>query len=300
MKKLTSALLGLLLLGFMRPSVANVADVDWLGRLSILGGAESETWKRKDSALGGASHGFGYIEGLAVIPVLPWLGIQMNLNYQPSGDATPRVGGSIAPIIGWSGGMMGSGGKAGFFFTDQFRMYPPRFEGQSRQHNFWWIGPSLALYDLLPNTNTDVWLRVPVSSSSVNRTCVVGCDDTDKLFFPVGQLKAAVNWFPGPTPISTKDNLELTLGIQVNGIAGVGQTNVGSGIGPVFGAALMPWQNVEVQLVKAAMDNHNRYRVTSGFQMYFDTSKNSTLLQLRRKYLEPTNLPGSVSSHSRR
>jgi hypothetical protein len=298
MKILIGTVLALCMFALARPPVANVADVDWLGRLSILGGAESESAKRKDAWAGNAG-GIYNAEVLAVVPVTPYLGIQLQGNYQRSGaDASNRIGVQAGPILGWSGGILGSGGKAGVFLADQFRSYVSNHDGDPRNGNFFWLRPSVSLYDLFPNTNTDVWWSQPMSPK-INRIDGKFGDCCPRHLIPYSQVRAAVNWFPAGIPFTTKDNAELTFGIQFNGYSGTGSNRVQSGVGPVFGAAIMPWQNVEVQLFKAAIDNQNRYRVTSGIQVYFDTSKSSTLLQLRRKYLEPTNLPGSVTSWHR-
>jgi hypothetical protein len=294
MKILLGAVLAFCMFALARPPVANVADVDWLGRLSILGGAESESAKRKDAWAGNAG-GIYNAEVLTVIPVTPYLGIQLIGNYNRSGaDASNRIGVQGGPILGWSGGVLGSGGKAGIFIADQFRSNPNAVDGESRNGNFVWLRPSVSLYDLIPNTNIDAWWSQPLSNHVIVDG---GSGDLVKNLIPVSQVRVALNWFPSAMiPFTTKDNLELTLGLQFNGYSGPDNGRVQGGLGPVFGAAFMPWQNVEVQLFKAAIDNHNRYRVTSGIQVYFDTSKSSTLLQLRRKYLEPTNLPGSVTS----
>ena len=293
MKKLTSAFLGLLLLGFMRPSVANVAEVNWLGRISLLGGAESETFKRKD-AVGGSAHGLALVEGLGVIPLTPQIGLQMSGDFQLGMGAGSKFGFQGGPVYGWSGGGLGSGGKAGLFLTDQFRFYNPAAGSTSnglRSANLIWLTPAVAFYDLIPNTNLDIWYANQLS----RHTTVDGkFGDGTRDFAPTSQLRVAMNFFSGM--LGGKDNTELTLGVQVNGLSGMDRGHALSGAGPVVGAAVMPWQNVEVQLLRFTMDNRNRHRVTSGVQFYFDKA-NPTLLQLRRKYLEPTNLPGAASTH---
>ncbi len=297
MRILIGAVLALCIFALAHPPVANVADVDWLGRISLLGGAEGEAAKRKEAFAGNAT-GLFNAEGLGVIPLTPQIGLQLQGSYERGANASNRIGLQGGPIFGWSGGL-GSGGKAGFFLADQFRIYPSSDSGstrQVRQGNFFWLRPAVSLYDLIPDTNTDVWLSLPMSHQLKGTDGKFGdCSPCPQRLIPVSQLRAAVNWFPGATPISGKDNLELTLGVQLTGYSGIGQIHVQDGVGPVFGAAIMPWPNVEVQLFKAAIDNHNHYRVTSGVQFYFDKS-NPTLKQLRRKYLEPTNLPGSVTS----
>ena len=66
----------------------------------------------------------------------------------------------------------------------------------------------------------------------------------------------------------------------------------------VFGAAVMPWQNLEIQLFKVTADNRSRYQVLTGVQ-YYITQTGGTLIQQRRKYLEPTNMPQYINTHFR-
>jgi hypothetical protein len=289
MKKLIGIVFGLLLVGVMRPSVANVADVDWLGRISLLGGAESEERHRKDE-IGGAAHGFGMLEGLGVIPFTPQFGIQLSGAYQYGGGwGGHKIGFQGGPIFGF--GM----GKVGVFVTDQFRVYNPSATGSGiRSVNLFWITPAVAFYDLIPNTNLDVWFSQQISK----HTTTLGPNgDATKSFAPTSTLRAALNWFPGGMPFG-KDNTELTVGVQANGISGMDKTHAGSGVGPVLGMAVLPWQNLELQVFKATIDNRNRYRVTSGVQYFFDRG-NSSLMQLRRKYLEPTNMPNMANTFYR-
>lgn len=272
------------------PSIANVAEFEWLGRVSALGGAESETWKRKDNE-GGSAHGLVMGDGLFVIPIFPMLGFQITGNYQASFDATSRWSIGGGPVFGWPGG------KAGVFVNHQYRNWGRSHESDLGTQHWWflWIQPALSLYDLIPGSNIDIWYSHPIGSAY--DTCQKGCDYWKRKFFPYSQLKAAVNWFP-PIALFGKDNIELTVGVQVNGFSGPDKGHAGSGVGPTAGMAMMPFQNFEVQLFRVAIDNHNRYRVTSGLHYYF-TPGNPSLLQMRRRYLEPTQFMGPVTTFER-
>jgi hypothetical protein len=262
-----------------------VAGVDWLGRLSLLGGAESETWRRK-SDTGGSAHGFVLAEGLGVIPLTSQIGLQLSGDFQVSFDGGKKFGAQIGPIFDF--GM----GKAGLFLTNQFRAYFNSDSERQRQFYLLWLTPAVAFYDVIPNTNIDIWW-----SNQLSRHVTLNGSENDprRQYSPTSSLRAAINFFPGGMPFGN-GNTELTLGVQVNGLSGADKHWAWSGAGPVVGVAVMPWQNVELQVVKFTMDNRNRYRVTTGLQLYFDKT-NPTLIQLRRKYLEPTNLPNIVGTH---
>jgi hypothetical protein len=286
MKKLASAIFGFLMLALWLPKVANVADVDWLGRISALGGAESESENRKSAAWGGSAHGFGTMQGLGVIPITPFMGLQLGGGVG-GGDGV-KLDFQGGPLFGWPGG------KVGVFWATVVHRYPGGLG--SSEHNerriAWnnWIRPAAAFY--LPGMNIDVWYSHPIGGTQkFGRN---SADDTFKGLVGLSEGRVAVNWFP---PFFMKDNLEITLGAHVTGATGAHNrdSDVPMGVGPVAGMAIMPWQNFEVQLFKAQMDNRNRYRVSSGLQFYFNRG-NATLLQLRRMYLEPTNMPGMVST----
>jgi hypothetical protein len=83
-----------------------------------------------------------------------------------------------------------------------------------------------------------------------------------------------------------KDNVEVTLGLQANSFAGEGSGKIPNGMGPVVGFSFMPMQNFEVNLVKATIDHHGRYRVGTGLS--FNLSEGTpNLKDIRRRYLEP-------------
>ncbi|HEX9445541.1 MAG TPA: hypothetical protein VGA73_15575 [Candidatus Binatia bacterium] len=286
MKKLTNMVLGLLLLGSLYPSIANVSDIDWLGRITALGGAESESWKRKEGVTLGHAHAIGQLEALGVVPIFGPFGFQANLAFQ-GGDGWGLTG-TYGPIFDF--GM----GKAGLFTSYQTRVLNADAASahKNRITRFWRIIPTVSLYDIIPGTNIDIWHSNPLSTP---KSTDGKEGDENKRFIPYSQTRLSVNWFPGFIPFTSRENVELTLGVQLNALAGPSHENAALGVGPVFGAAVMPWQNLEVQLFKAWMDNKNRYQVTTGVQYYFARGTPS-LLQLRRKYLEPTNLPGPVST----
>jgi hypothetical protein len=283
-------MLGLLLLGLWLPRVANVADVDWLGRISALGGAERQTHETKE-VVGGGSHGLAQAELLSVIPITPIFGIQFQAGYANMFGHGQKFAGQAGPIVSF--GM----GKAGVFFTDQFYHFNPGIiPHQSRNANMIWLTPAVSLYDLLPATNLDIWFsqqiskHVSVTSHSEN--------NPNRNLAPTSSLRAAMNFFPPGLPFGN-GNTELTFGVQINGVSGPDRSHSTSvGVGPVVGAAFMPWQNMEVQLFKLAIDNRSRYQVLSGVQFFFSPS-GGPLIQQRRKYLEPTNMPQQINTKFR-
>ncbi|HTM07160.1 MAG TPA: hypothetical protein VL754_02105 [Verrucomicrobiae bacterium] len=287
MKRLASAMLGLLLLGLWLPRVANVADVDWLGRISALGGAERQTHETKES-VGSGSHGLAQTELLSVIPITPIFGIQLQGGYANMFGHGQKFGGQAGPIVSF--GM----GKAGFFVTDQFHLYNDAAAGGGlRSANFVWLTPAVALYDLLPATNLDIWFAQQISR---HNTVVGKRGDGVRQLAPTSSLRAAMNFFPPGLPFGN-GNTELTFGVQVNGVSGPDRHHALSGAGPVAGVAFMPWQNMEVQLFKMTVDNRSRFQVLSGVQFFFSPS-GGPLIQQRRKYLEPTNMPQQINTKS--
>lgn len=288
MKKLASAMLGLLLLALWLPRVANVADVDWLGRISALGGAERQTHETKE-AVGGGSHGLVQTELLSIIPITPIFGIQFQGGYGNMFGHGQKFAGQAGPIFSF--GM----GKAGLFVTDQFYIFNRSPESSGlRSANMVWITPAVSVYDLIPGTNLDIWFSQQVSK----HTGVPSSheDSNNRNLAPTSSLRAAMNFFP--PFLFGNGNTELTLGVQVNGVSGPDRRHALSGAGPVAGVAFMPWQNMEVQLFKMTIDNRSRYQVLSGVQFYFSPS-GGNLLQQRRKYLEPTNMPQQINTKFR-
>jgi hypothetical protein len=291
MKRLASAMLGLLLLGLWLPRVANVADVDWLGRINLLGGAERQTHETKLDT-GGGSHGLLQTELLSVIPITPIFGIQFQAGYA---NMFPhhKFAGQAGPIVSF--GM----GKAGLFITDQLQsLGKPAAGGGTRNANFVWLTPSVALYDLIPATNLDIWFSQQLSRHDTISAGEESDIHNKKNLAPTSSLRAALNFFPPWLPFGN-GNTELTLGIQINGLSGMDKQNAPHvGVGPVVGAAFMPLPNLEVQLFKVSVDNRSHYQVLSGVQFYISPS-GGTLLQERRKYLEPTNMPQQINTKLR-
>ena len=291
MRKLASVVFALMLLGLSFPKVADVAEIEWLGRISALGGAESESWRRRTSTASARSHGLGMAEALGVIPIWGPFGLQLDLNFQ-GGDG-PQVTGYAGPIFDFGFG------KAGVFIERQYNRLG-RCAACDRYRNIHntWVTPSLSFYDLIPGTNIDLWHKQIVTGGAMDKDADEG--DANKHYYGYSATRLAVNYFPPPfLPFIGRDNLELTLGVQLNGLSGPGHTPVRLGVGPAFGMSVVPVAiagvPVEWQMFKAFIDNRNRYRVTSGVQVYLSKGT-PTLMQLRRKYLEPTNLPGSVST----
>jgi hypothetical protein len=289
-KRIAIAMMGLLMLGLWTAREANVAGIDWLGRVSALGGAEGESWRRKSGSLGGDTGALGLFEGMGVIPITPMFGLQFN----------GGVGGRDSFRLHFQGGpIMDFGmGKAGVFWGTQVRKYAAGSleDGVEGRNNriAWsnWVRFATAFY--LPGTNIDFWVAQPFGGA--NRFNVNTGDHAGKRIVGLSEARLVANFFPA---IIWRDNLEMSLGVMINGFSGPDNRTRGvpMGVGPVLGTAFMPVQNLEVQLFKASIDNRNRYRVTSGVQWYFNRAP-ATLLQLRRMYLEPTNLPGTMSSDS--
>jgi hypothetical protein len=288
MKKLAGAIFGFLMLALWLPKVANVADVDWLGRISALGGAESESSNRKSESWQGNAHGLGTMQGLGVIPITPAFGLQVGGGV--GGGNGVKLDLQAGPIFGFSTG------KVGILWGTVIHRGPnASLESSCCNNNriIWnnWLRPAASFY--FPGMNLDVWYSQPIGG--VQKITRNSGDESFKGIVGVSEGRIALNWFPS---FIMKDNLELTAGFQITALtgAGNGKHDVPMGVGGVAGMAVMPWQNLEVQLFKAQMDNRNRYRVTSGLQYYFNKG-NPTLLQFRRMYLEPTNLPGIVSTN---
>lgn len=263
MKVLLSTLLVLSVFAFILPSTGNVAEIEPLGIVSLSGGAEREQ--------GAPAGGRGTIELVGVWPFTSNLGVQGLWHYV--GGRGSRIGVSGGPVFGWADG------KAGLFVN-----YQHRGLGDG---DFVWIRPAAAFY--LDQLNLNFWYSQPVSSGQRAN------GNTD---WAINQLQGTVHYFPAMNvaPFLSKDNLELTLGIQVNSFGGAGRNNMGgTGVGPVWGVAFMLMPDVTVNLVRATIDQRSRYRVNSGLELSFGKA-NQTLKELRRKYLEP-NLdgPGNVA-----
>lgn len=264
MRNIAGVLLATLTLIFLTAQRAELAGPEPLLKLSVLGGAE-----REENAPAG---GRATIELLGVLPLTKIIGLQGVVHYV--GGRGSRYGLSLGPIFSWDKG------KAGTFVNYQHRTL--------RDNNFVHVRPSLAFY--LDQANLSLWYSHPVSSPQRSRKSIE---------YGINQIQGTVNYFP-PMDLASfmrKDNLELTLGLQVNTFAGAGRSELeGAGVGPVWALAFMPIQGVVVNLFRATIDNRSRYRVASGIQLFFNKGE-PTLKELRRKSLAPNlDAPGGGGS----
>lgn len=296
MKILRRVLLAVSAVMLLAPSTVQVAEMEWLGRLSAMGGAEKENFHKPDATAGGA-RGHGTAEALIVAPI-PFtpLAIQASANFV-GGGAQRRWGFSAGPIVAWDGGMSPSmGGKAGVFVQRQYRKYDGSCTDDISTLDFsaTWVRPAVSLY--FPDLNVDAWLSQAVTSTYKANACE---DDRRKVFAPINQFHIQANYFPPVALMGKPGNLELSLGVDVANLWGISHT-LGTSAGPAGGIAIMPWQNLEVTLVRGFYDvNHNRYKVNAGLQYYFNIGSkkpDSTLMDMRRKYLEPTLEPGAYGT----
>jgi len=269
MKFIVSLLSMTFIFVFLLAPTTNVAALDPVGKITISGGAEK--------AEGNPAGGRGTIELLGLLPIGANFGLQ-GIGHYVGGQGS-RIGFSLGPIVGWNSG------KAGLFVNYQHRSL--------HSNNFVSLRPSVAFY--LDQANLNLWYSHPVSSPQRSRT---------EVEYGINWLQGTLSYFPATDVASfmRKDNLELTLGLQVNTFAGAGRHNLDSaGVGPVFGFSFMPIQNLAVNLFKATFDNRSRYTVESGIQYHFFGPGNSTLKELRRRSLEPNWLaPGAGGRINRR
>jgi hypothetical protein len=237
-----------------------------VGKVTVEGGAEKEE--------GTQAGGRGTISILGVMPLAQSFGLQGNASYV--GGLGSRFSLSAGPLFGWDSG------KAGLFLAYQYRTF--------NSNNFLHIRPSVSFY--LPQANINLYYSHPLTDPQRDRNRVeVG----------INTLQGTFNYFPSYDLASflTRNNMEWTLGVQVNSFGGVGSGNLETGVGPVFGFAFMPTKGLEVNLVKGTIDHHGRYRVQSGLSFYFD-KVGATLKDLRRRYLEPNfGGPNSVGGKAR-
>ncbi|HEY2990322.1 MAG TPA: hypothetical protein VGL11_21585 [Candidatus Binatia bacterium] len=258
------------------PPVADVADVESLLRFSVLGGAERETASGDHRETGARPHGMGSGEIMGVLPLSPHFGFQGSFNYT-GGDGS-RFGTNVGAIYGWPEG------KSGLFFA-----YQHRTTAGGDHHDYLWVRPALALY--FPDVNVNLWYSQPLTETQ--RSGHTG--DNRPLSIPVNQLQGTASYFPPLAIMGQKEALELTFGVQVNSFAGMDSEKLKIGVGPVFGIAMMPIKNLEVALLRGTIDNRSRYKFDTGIHYYFGTTA-TTLKEYRRKYLEPTNLPGTAGT----
>jgi hypothetical protein len=289
MKNASCALLVIALILFWAPR-AKLAGIEPVGKLSVEGGAEKEE--------GYHAGGRGTLELLGVMPVAGNFGLQGIGQYV--GGLGSRFGLSAGPVFGWDSG------KAGLFVAYQHRTF--------HDNNFVHLRPSVAFY--LDQANINLYYSHPISSPQRDNTPFfpanipgASCQQFVNLCaarersveYGINQLVGTFSYFPGVDLASflKKDNVELTLGIQVNSFGGVGSGRIPTGVGPVFGVALKPMQGVEVNVVRGTIDSHGRYNVFSGLSFYFDRA-GATLKELRRRYLEPNSFAPNAGGRVRK
>lgn len=257
MTKLLLAILAVstLVLTLLLPISVHAQPLEPFGKIEASGGAEREA-----RAPAGAR---GTVEALGVWPFMPNFGVQGAIHYV--GGLGSRVGGNLAPVFAWPGG------KAGVFVSYQHRGL--------RGNDFVHVIPSVAFY--LPQFNFNVWYSHPVNGRQTGG---------HRVEYGINKVQGTMSFF-NPSdwaPFLRRDNVELLLGVQGNTFAGPGHNKVGgTGVGPVFGASFLPMPGVAVNLVRATFDDESRYRVASGLEIFFDSKGNTSLKDMRRKYLEP-------------
>ena len=287
------------------PAKARSTNLEWLGIVTGFGGAERETGMPKSpTELGFSPHsqplgkatGFGGVHALGVIPFGPF-GVQASFQYKNASGS--QFSTTFGPIYDFTAG------KVGLFASYQHRT---TFDqgGSSRSGNFWWIEPALDWY--LADINLSLRYIQPISSAQSTNT------EGDKSDFeigvarrfdqPINRLSATASYFPPDFLSLGKDNLEVTFGAQVNSFAGPYSNVRSAGVGPIFGLAMMPAQNVELTLIKGTVDNRSRYEIQSAIRFYFgksmpslSTGTSPSLKELRRKYMEASPYP--VSSYTK-
>ena len=293
------------------PAKARSTNLEWLGIVTGFGGAERETGMPKSpTELGFVPHsqplgkatGFGGVHALGVIPFGPF-GVQASFQYKNASGS--QFSTTFGPIYDFTAG------KVGLFASYQHRT---TFDqgGSSRSGNFWWIEPALDWY--LPEINLSLRYIQPISSAQSTNTegdkFPKDPNDPPETFVarrfdqPINRLSATASYFPPDFLSLGKDNLEVTFGAQVNSFAGPYSQVRSAWVGPIFGLAMMPAQNVELTLIKGTVDNRSRYEIQSAIRFYFGKSMPSlatgtspSLKELRRKYMEASPYP--VSSYTK-
>lgn len=307
MKTAVRALIVVAALIFALPVNSFSADVEWLGILSGFGGAERETGSPGKSGPTvccsfpsynkvGKAGGRGTAQALGVIPIWGPLGAQASFNY--TGGLGSRIGTTFGPIYDFTAG------KVGLFATYQHRSL--------RDANFWWLEPAVDFY--LGQMNVSLRYIQPLSGAQQKNVgdrsfCTVFIsgvcppEDFKTVDQAINRLQGTVSYFPTVDFLQVgKDNLELTLGAQVNSFAGPYQKVARTGVGPVFGISMMPAQNVELTVIKGTVDNRSRYQIETGLRFFFgkggmpslQPAKSPTLKELRRKYMEASPYPVST------
>jgi hypothetical protein len=273
------------------PGQGRAANVESFGMISAGVGAERETGGPSGCTNLGVANEIFSINGgtfkpgscvgeagargmVSILGVLPFamqdLGLQGGLGYN-GGDGS-RFGAKLGPVYGWAGG------KAGVIVDYQYRSH-----GSS---HFFWLTPAVSLYvsDMM---NVNLSYTQPISPIQDRNRRMPNSESSEMFnnwfirYVPTNRLQGSVSIFP-------INSLEVNLGAQVNTFAGYTNNLRGAGVGPVFGLAWMPIQNVELNLVKGTIDNRSRYNVQSGLSWFFNTgsTKGNNIKEIRRKYLQ--------------
>ena len=257
MKNAVPAWLMLIFVAFLLTAYpAYSQPLEPFGKIELMGGGEREAHE--------SSGGRFTMEGQGVLPLTGNFGVQGALHYV--GGLGSRVGFNVAPVFAFDGF------KAGAFLSYQHRGL--------RGTDFVHLIPSVAFY--LPQMNINAWYSHPVTGRQ---------SGGHRSEYGINRLQTTASFF-APTdwwgPYLRRDNVELIGGLQVNTFAGAGHGKLGgTGVGPVLGLAMLPMPGVAVNLVRATFDHKGRYRVSTGLEFFFDPKGNTSLKEMRRKYLEP-------------
>ncbi len=255
MKQILLSILAIALILSAKP--AHSQPLESFGKIELWGGGEKEA----RTPAGGRFTA----EALGVLPLIGNFGVQGAFNYV--GGLGSRIGFNVGPVLAWDGG------KAGAFVA-----YQHRGLGST---DFVHVIPSVAFY--LPQANLNFWYSHPVSGAQKA--------GNNRVYYGINHLEATASFFAGSDwwqPYLRRDNVELVGGLQVNTFAGAGHGKLGgTGVGPVLGASFQPMPGVAVNLARATFDSQGRYRVATGVEFFFDRKGGTSLMQERRKYLEP-------------
>ena len=263
MKYIASAAVAIFISVFGLARSGNAQNLEPFAKTEVSIGAEKET--------GHAAGARGTFKLLGTYPLMGSIGIQAGTHLVTGRGA--RIGLNGGPVLSWGQTSLLFPGKAGFFVAYQHR-------GQG-SGNFVWLRPAMALY--FDRANVNLWYSHPVSSGN----SLGG----GKKEFASNRAQGTVSYFLPMdlwAPFMAKDNVELILGLQVNSFAGAGSGTLGTGVGPVLGVSFMPMRNLAVNVLRATWDSQSRYKVNTGLEYAFWTTKPiTTLKELRRKYLQP-------------
>ena len=220
-------------------------------KIGVYGGVEKEG--------GSSSGGRGTIQASGVLPIAGSFGLQGGV--ESGWGAGWRFGLNAGPVLDFGAG------KVGAFVNYQYRGL--------RDNSFVHFRPALALY--FNQTNLDFWYSHPISGRQTGGGRAES--GSNRLQWTMSYFNSS-DW----ASFLRRDNVELTVGLQVNNFAGGGSG--GTGVGPVLGLKFMPVPSLGVNLVRSTFDfNDSRYRVDSGLEYYFSRGS-PTLKETSRKSLE--------------